>query len=170
MLNTLLDIKMGHWSILVFESEAIARHPPGKLPKSPAIYVLNLNLANYVGQSIDAYRRVHYHIRRMCKQNCGPRTATLILNQAQPIDEALLIHIEFGLMLIHLGCDRRLVSKQTDLPFGSKAVRQRALEFFEEFAARFFHAAPHLIGSRSRRNRQAVKEVLLYLRMIWSNS
>lgn len=169
MLSPLLDIKIGHWSIQVFESGAIAKYPPGKLPKSPAIYVLNLNFANYVGQSIDAYRRVQYHIRRMCKQNGGPRTATLILNQAQPIDEALLIHIEFGLMLIHLGCDRRLVSKQTDLPFGSKTVRQRALEFFEEFAARFFHTAPHLIGSRSRKNRQAIDQALPYLRMIWTD-
>ena len=168
-MNTFLDIKIGRWSLLVLKGEWIARHQPSKLPRTPAIYVLNLKQVNYVGQSIDAYRRVRHHIRKRHQQNNGAGTATLILNREEEVNEALLVHIEFGLMLIHLGCDRQLVSKQTELPLGSKAVRRRALEFFEEFAARFFVAAPHLIGSCSRRNQRAMGEVLPYLRMIWAD-
>lgn len=168
MLNTLVEARMGTWCIQVFKKETIAGHKPSRLPKARAIYVLNEKLSNYVGQSIDAFKRVRHHIIKKDRQNIDGK-AVLIMNPESAMDDELLIHIEFGMMLIHLGCDRKLVSKQTDLPIGDPATRQLALDFFETLSANFHVMAPYLIGSRSRRNRHAIDQALPYLRMIWTD-
>lgn len=168
MLNTLVDLRMGSWSILVFKKETIAEHKPSKLPKTPAIYVLNEKLSNYVGQSIDAFNRVRHHIIKRNRQNIEGK-AVLIMNPGSTMGADLLIHIEFGLMLIHLGCDHKLVSRQTDLPSGDKTTRHLALDFFEAFSSNFRLMAPHLMGSRSQKNRHAIDQALPYLRMIWTD-
>ena len=168
ILNALSDLEIGPWTIVAFQGNALLEPRLNELPRVSAIYVLKFPRTNYVGQSMDALRRVRHHLSRIQSQDKSAGTATLILNHEQEMGQALLLHIEFGLMLIHLGGDHQLISKQTELPFGTDDDRRCALGFFEAVAARFFVAGPHLLGSRSRRNRRAFEETLPYLRMIWS--
>ena len=170
MLYSLFEINIGTWSIQVFRNDTIAGQNPSALPKGPGIYVLMEKLTNYVGQSINVFHRARQQVTRKNSPKLAGGTATVILNRESVLDEELLIHIEFGLLLIHLGSDHTLLSKQTELPTGSKSTRQRALDFFETFSLHFRDLAPHIMGSRSRKNRRAIDGALPYLRMLWADS
>lgn len=164
MPQPLAEINKGDLSIKVYKKDAITKKKRRELPRIPGNYVMRNKLKNYVGKSIDSLWRARNHI----KTN-NYDTAAIIQLHGSAIDNDFLVHIEFGLILIHLGCDCKLSTKQTDLPSGSNETRQRALNFFEVFLVHFHSIAPLLLGSRSRKNRQALNVTLHYLRMIWAD-
>lgn len=156
-----VNLLLGNWSLTVHPKESFF----GRLPECPSIpgnYVARRHRQNYVGQSVDVFRRVHGHFKAsICE------TAIIIVGTVSQPDEQLRKNIEFGLMLVYLACDQTLISKQTDLPAGSADTKQQALDFFQTMSLHFYKAAPHILGSRSKRNREALERVLVYLELIW---
>ena len=164
----LVELNLANWTIRVFMKKTIGDLTRNKAPRLPAIYVVHQKRANYVGQSVDGFWRVRGHVIQAPAQD-GAETVALIFNTDVKMERDLLIHIEFGLMLIHLGCEYKLVTKQTDVPLGSTDTRKRALDFFETIFAHYRLTVIPLFGSHSPRNRRSFEDVLLYLRMIWND-
>ena len=154
-----VKIKLGSWFVSVYDKQAISWV---MWPRVPANYVVSRGEESYVGQSGNVFLRIYQHI-----QGCICNTATVISSAGAEDDRILRIHIEFGLMLIQLGCDKKLSSKQADIPAGGPDEKHRALDFFETVALHFEKVAPHIFGSGSDENRRAMDAGLSYLRMIW---
>lgn len=165
----LAEINLGSWAIRVFTKASIAALTRSEAPRLSATYIVHKKSANYVGQSIDVLWRLRCHVTKALLQDDG-ETVAVIFNTDIAMDRELLIHIEFGLMLTHLGCDHRLVTKQADVPFGNAKTRQRALSFFETILCHYRLTAIPLFGSHSARNRRSLEDALTYLRMIWTDT
>lgn len=138
-------------------------------PRLSATYIVHKKRASYVGQSIDVYWRLRSHVTKALLQDAS-ETVAVIFNTDVAMDRDLLIHIEFGLMLTHLGCEHRLVTKQADVPLGNAETRQRALSFFETIFCHYRLTAIPLFGSQSPKNRRSLEDALSYLRMIWTDT
>ena len=113
--------------------------------------------------------RVRGHIAKTPPQDTN-ETVTFIFNTDIEMDRDLLIHVEFGLMLAHLGCEHKLVTKQTDVPLGSTETRKRALDFFETILCHYRLTAISLFGSHSAKNRRSLEDALAYLRRVWTDT
>lgn len=164
----LVELSLESWTIRVFMKNSIGELTRNNAPRLPAIYVVHKKRSNYVGQSVDAFWRVRGHVIHAPPQD-GGETVALIFNTDVEMERELLIHIEFGLMLIHLGCEYKLVTKQTDVPLGSADTRKSALDFFETIFVHYRLIAIPLFGSHSPKNRRSFEDVLSYLRKIWND-
>lgn len=164
----LVEINLGSWSIKGYRKQTIGEISRNNAPRLPGIYVVPKKRENYVGQSVDVFWRVRGHIAKAPPHDVN-ETVTFIFNTDIEMDRELLIHIEFGLMLAHLGSEHKLLTKQTDVPLGSTETRRRALDFFETVLCHYRVAAISIFGSQSPKNRRSLEDALVYLRRVWAD-